>query len=336
MSTTIEDRVILLLSEESGDNNRGDTDQAGLVGRIKSTISDSFEGKRTSKHGFWESLDRFTGISSQRWRKAYARRQRPTPDMIEALAKLFPSYAFWLATGITDSVNGHVAPRTAQTFPERLYTTSNETTQYFRAQIELVKKLFEEGGINLSDDKERMYAAERTRPLAHWWDSALCDAAYKIAASDEYENVKKLWKLREAERETRLLYITKPEMRPWVIARKDKKQQGLTETPFLGIDPRTRHQDNADLFYEPQEAIRQKFARSVLNIAPSALTDEQVETITKLSLAEVDDYVAHHGIDRRQVFPFKGGVIRYSEGGLTQDEAARFAEQIRQLRKMDS
>ncbi|MFZ6774563.1 hypothetical protein ACO0LB_17810 [Undibacterium sp. SXout7W] len=57
-------------------------------------------------HGFYASLTMKTGIESKRWRNFASGAQRPTPDMIEALAKLFPDYAFWLVTGIlpTDDV----------------------------------------------------------------------------------------------------------------------------------------------------------------------------------------------------------------------------------------
>lgn len=51
------------------------------------------------EHGAWASLEVRTGVSAQRWRGAYARRQRPTPDMIEAACSLVPQYAFWLAVG---------------------------------------------------------------------------------------------------------------------------------------------------------------------------------------------------------------------------------------------
>lgn len=324
MSTTIEDRVILLLLEKSGESQNDKVDKPGVVGKIKSALVGD-EPKRWGRHGFWENLDRYTGISAQRWRKAYARRQRPTPDMIEALAKMFPAYAFWLATGITDATNGHIAPLTAQTFPERLYSDSMETNSYFRAELALLDKLFEEGKVNLSEDKERMYAAERTRPLAHWWDSALCNVAYQIARSEEYEHLKTLWTKREEERNRRIKYISnsKPEDRPWVIARNKDKLGGVNDSPFLGIDPRTRHQDHWDLFYQPKDSERTKFALSVLNIPPAELTDDQLNAIAGMSLHTVEEYLTHHEIDKNAVFPFKGGVIRYSDEGLFQEEVER-------------
>lgn len=335
MSTTIEDRVILLLRDESGENRNDATERLGIVEKIKSTLGGD-ELKRSGRYGFWETLDRYTGISAQRWRKAYARRQRPTPDMIEALAKMYPDYAFWLATGITDATNGHIAPMTAQIFPERLYSNSDTTRSYFRAELELLDKLFEEGKVNLSDDKERMYAAERTRPLAHWWDSALCDAAYQIARSEEYKHLKEQWARREEERIRHLKYIREPENRPWVIARDKEKSDELSGSPVLGVDPRTRHQDHWDLFYQPKDMDKTKFALSVLNVAPAKLTDEQLSEVADMSLSVVEEYLAHHGLDKNIVFPFKGGAIRFTDQGLLQEEVEHLKALIKQQRENNS
>jgi hypothetical protein len=112
MTTTIEDRMILLLNEQSrlapGEDERPKWALRGAFG----TLLPRPEPGR----GYLERLTEYTRISVQRWRKVFHRRQRPTPDMIEALARLFPHYAFWLVTGITDAANGHVAPDNAQTF----------------------------------------------------------------------------------------------------------------------------------------------------------------------------------------------------------------------------
>lgn len=335
MSTTIEDRVILLLRDESGDRAVEAADKPGIIEKIKSTWTD--DTPRLGGHGFWENLERYTGISAQRWRKAYARRQRPTPDMIEALAKIFPAYAFWLATGITDATNGHVAPSTAQIFPERLYSDSSATKSYFRAELKLLDKLFKEGKVNLSDDKERMYASERTQPLAHWWDSALCDIAYQIATSEEYAELEKLWDEREKERLERIKYIKEPENRPWVTARNKKKPDQLTAAPFLGIDPRTKHQDHWDLFYRPTDEKRTKFALSILNVSPAAITEDQIAAISSMSLDTVEEYLSHHGIDRNEIFPYKdGGGIRYTKDGLTPEEIDRLVALIRSRKETNS
>lgn len=234
MSTSLEDRVILLLREQSGD--------------IAAVDYDGEEKARPllGGHGFWERLAERTGVLSRRWRKVYAREQKVTSDMLQAVARLFPSYAFWLATGITDAVNGHLAPSTAQTFPERLRVDSPASSAYFRASIELADRLFHEGRVSVEDDAERLYAAERTRPLAHWHDSPLVDVAYQLTDTPEYARLQELWQRREDERALRL-------------TRKDHKGNRRraellpsgAKTAVLGIDARTAHQHTWDLFYIP-------------------------------------------------------------------------------------
>jgi len=311
MSTTIEDRAILLLKDEAGlQEPQEDADTPKIGG-----------------HGFWERLGERTGIASKRWRQVYARKQRVTSDMLEALARLFPSYAFWLATGITDATNGHTAPNTAQAFPERTNIKSMSAEEYFKRSLELAEKLFDEAQVNVSDDKERMYAAERTRPLAHWWDSPLCDAAYRIASSEEYEYLKGLWDDREDERKRHIERITKQAKRQSVTAENDKSSK-IRSTPFLGVDPRTKHQDHWDLFYEPKNLEKTKFALSVLNVPPAKLTDEQLDMIANMSLTEVEKYLVHHRMDSDFVFPFKGGVIRYADKGLLQEEVERLTTMV--------
>ncbi|WP_321893815.1 hypothetical protein [Paraburkholderia tropica] len=239
MSTTLEDRVILVLREQAGDYGADGCEAMGSV-----AIPAIAGG-----YGFWERLAERTGVLSRRWRKVYARQQKMTSDMFEALARLFPLYAFWLATGVTDAVNGHVAPLTAQTFPERLHTDSMESTAYFRASIELADRLFREGRVNMENESERLYAAERTRPLAHWHDSPLADAAYRLAGTQEYANLQDLWRRRETERLARCRSIA-GEAHGGEGAR-DEAAMAASRTPVLGVDARTVHQDVWDLFYVP-------------------------------------------------------------------------------------
>lgn len=58
----------------------------------------------------FKTLENMSGIPAVSWRKAYLRGQRPTVEMIEALVQFWPEFAFWLATGITDSDHGHHKP----------------------------------------------------------------------------------------------------------------------------------------------------------------------------------------------------------------------------------
>jgi hypothetical protein len=236
VSTTLEDRVILLLREQAGDRDPdvpATPDNEGIAGG----------------YGFWERLAERTGVLSRRWRKVYAREQKLTSDMLQALAQLFPSYAFWLATGITDAVNGHVAPGTAQTFPERLHVDSLESAAYFRASIALAERIFREGQVNLEDEGERLYAAQRTRPLAHWHDSPLVDVAYRLAGTTEYAKLRELWQRRETERIARCRRIAGEDSATGKT--RGAAPGEVSRAAVLGIDARTAHQGVWDLFYVP-------------------------------------------------------------------------------------
>ncbi|MEI7298258.1 hypothetical protein WCQ02_39800 [Paraburkholderia tropica] len=228
--------MILLLREQAGDLAAG-----GPAAQDGVTVPGG--------HGFWERLAERTGVLSRRWRKVYAREQKVTSDMLQALARLFPSYAFWLATGITDGVNGHVAPATAQIFPERLHADSPESLAYFRASIDLADRLYQEAQVNAEDDGERLYAAERTRPLAHWHDSPLAEVAYRLADTPEYASVQQLWRRREEERVARCRRIAGKDRNTGT--RGVETADPRAKTSVLGVDVRTAHQNAWDLFYVP-------------------------------------------------------------------------------------
>ncbi|MCX4159301.1 MULTISPECIES: hypothetical protein [Paraburkholderia] len=336
MATTIEDRMILLLNERARLAPREDNRASGEQRRS----SGSLLLRPDPGRGYMERLAAYTRISVQRWRKVFHRRQRATPDMIEALARLFPHYAFWLVTGITDAANGHVAPDNAQTFPERLYAQSDGASQYFRKSLILFRRLFEESGVNLEDDHQRMYAAQRTRPLAHWHDSPLVDAAYRISQSTEYYELREIWMSREKCRvnDLKRIWPTSPDDRPRVQPAKDAKEQALS-FPVLRGDLRTAHQDHCDLYYVPRSPCPTRFALSLLNTLPAELTGEELERLqTWLKRLRDDDlsvffqYLEHHGIDRKLIFPSEPGTIRFAWLGMAESEIDRFVNYVRRLR----
>ncbi|KVC24212.1 hypothetical protein WI69_01920 [Burkholderia diffusa] len=225
--TTIEDRFVLLLKERLNDA------ASEIAGR-----------------GSWERLEQRSGISARRWRNAFDRRQRPTSDMIEMAGRMWPQYAFWLVTGITDATNGHVAPSSALTFPERLYADSPATETYFHQSLELAGEFAQGSGIDLGDEAQRMYAAERKKPFAHWISSDAADTAYQLAESSAYKNLEDAWRARELERDKRISKLMAPaEAKPDKRRAAAAKQNGLAD-PILGGDPRSAHQSTWDLFYK--------------------------------------------------------------------------------------
>jgi hypothetical protein len=104
MCTTLEDCTIPLLNEQARLGQTEGGPQRGTLRRVVDSLAEFIQIPKPGP-GHFERLTEYTGTSTQRWRKVFHRRQRPTPDMIEALARLFPQYAFWIATGISDSGN---------------------------------------------------------------------------------------------------------------------------------------------------------------------------------------------------------------------------------------
>lgn len=56
------------------------------------------------------TLERVSGIPADHWKNFWHGRQRAHEHMIQALARQWPEYAFWLVAGIDDSDHGHTVP----------------------------------------------------------------------------------------------------------------------------------------------------------------------------------------------------------------------------------
>lgn len=211
MSTTIEDRLILLLREDG------------------------------EPYGYWQGLETATGISAQRWRGVYARRQRPTTDMISTVCKMKPQYAFWLATGITDAENGHTAPSNALTFPEmpRQHLSDPWAETYFKLSVGLNDYLYYVAKVDTGDDDARLKASERTLMGAQWWGGELVDAAYSATQDASYQQLIEAREQREKHRKDKMAPVKKP-------------PKGVAADKVPMEDPRTAHQGVRDLLWQPR------------------------------------------------------------------------------------
>ncbi|MBU9403887.1 hypothetical protein [Burkholderia multivorans] len=56
----------------------------------------------------FKELSEKTGISAESWKTFWNRGTKISGEMVEALGKAWPQYAFWLTTGITDQTHGHM------------------------------------------------------------------------------------------------------------------------------------------------------------------------------------------------------------------------------------
>jgi hypothetical protein len=99
-----------------------------IADRLRSLID-----TRTDKRGKFAQLEQLTSIPAENWKSFYYNRQRPNPDMIEALAMTWPECAFWLATGIEDEAHGHIDP-TREYDP---ISARDKAKPYFEKRLEL-------------------------------------------------------------------------------------------------------------------------------------------------------------------------------------------------------
>ena len=241
MITSLEDRVILILNAEMfpSDGTRPEETEEGVFAKFVKLPAAESLGERG--RGFWEKLAERTGIGSQRWRSVYTRRQRPTPHFIEALARLWPCYGFWLATGLTDAVNGHVAPRTALSFPERLYGSEPWSDAYFETAARLVQRLSDGAGLDNLTSEDRMHAVSRKPVGTKWIGGELEAQAYDLAKSEDYAELVALWEEREKNRPEHVGRVMGTN-RPW-----ERKQRN---TDVANQFPGPKTQSHWDLFYK--------------------------------------------------------------------------------------
>lgn len=146
--------------------------RSDIIYRITAVIRHVADPRRRLKH-----LEEETGIPDRNWKQVWSGKQRPTAHMIESLSRRWPQYAFWVATGITDEVNGHTAPPNAWTCNQALATPYAEetATRYFNLKIFLQDVSYGPRGSTLSD-----YVAKKNPS-----EQELLDAAAALPKSDD-------------------------------------------------------------------------------------------------------------------------------------------------------
>lgn len=75
--------------------------------RLKSLIEVKTTATRRHKE-----MEEATKLPAEIWKAWWHGKQRPNEEMIQAIAQIWPEYAFWLSTGITDAEHGHHSPLT--------------------------------------------------------------------------------------------------------------------------------------------------------------------------------------------------------------------------------
>lgn len=91
-------------SLDQAEKNEGDTNH--IEGRLK-LLMDYVTG---GTHKSWKTLEDETSIKAEKWRQFHRGSTKASSEMIEAIARRWPDYAYWLACGDTEPERGHIAP----------------------------------------------------------------------------------------------------------------------------------------------------------------------------------------------------------------------------------
>jgi hypothetical protein len=103
-----------------------------IYDRARTLIEQSTDPRQRFKE-----LSERTGISAESWKTFWNRGTKISGEMVEALGRAWPQYAFWLATGIADEKHGHndAYPRNSSASPE-MTVNRMRAAQLFQLEIE--------------------------------------------------------------------------------------------------------------------------------------------------------------------------------------------------------
>jgi transcriptional regulator with XRE-family HTH domain len=147
------------------------------------------------KYGRFQELERLTGIKNATWQKWARDKQRPTVEMIEGVARVWPAHAYWLATGDELPKEGMTSPRELETTAER--NLVDATDQVLKYRVRVRNELMASQAVSLLDTEHQ--TDESLREIAEKFVSTLMagesvesrtldeslEAAYRVALTHD-------------------------------------------------------------------------------------------------------------------------------------------------------
>lgn len=58
----------------------------------------------------YKEMEKATGINAEKWQNLAAKKQRVTEEMLDAIGRVWPSYSYWVMTGLSDYEHEHLDP----------------------------------------------------------------------------------------------------------------------------------------------------------------------------------------------------------------------------------
>lgn len=156
-----------------------------IENRLLAILFDKYD-----QSNLFAELERQTGISRASWKAVRHKKQRATSQMIEAVAKLWPDYAYWLACGDTEPEFGHVAPASVPS----AYPCINAEANRLKSQERHIKQQLLNQVPDDPESQQSFYAAKREEgfkaieklgnPAPYWHFKHLMKAFQQEAKDD--------------------------------------------------------------------------------------------------------------------------------------------------------
>ncbi|GAB2895677.1 hypothetical protein GCM10027046_26190 [Uliginosibacterium flavum] len=109
-----------------------------MFSSINSRMKDLIESK-LPKYGRFQRLEELSKIKVSVWKSWWARRQRATAQMVEAVALIWPEHAYWLATGDELPKEGFTSPAKEPEF--EFSAIAGITQQVLTRRFSILKEL---------------------------------------------------------------------------------------------------------------------------------------------------------------------------------------------------
>lgn len=141
----------------------------------------------TDEAGRFGWLQKKSRISRNTWQTWWNKDAPPSGSMIEAAARLWPHYAFWLATGITDNEYGHTFPKilpNSTTWPENGVARSASAKEYLSHCVMMQDKLID---TNRPYDSLKEWDRDWEKLNALSWDREISIYSNRVIF-ESYEN----------------------------------------------------------------------------------------------------------------------------------------------------
>lgn len=106
--------------------------------------------RKLPKYGRFQELERLTHIKNATWQTWARGRQRPTEQMIEAVASTWPAHAYWLVTGDELPLEGMTDPR--KEYSREMQTLAEFTAKSLSMRLAIRDELFATSKLTAIDD----------------------------------------------------------------------------------------------------------------------------------------------------------------------------------------